>query len=92
LTTPTPLLETEPAIESLIAMYWDHIRSLPRLAVFCLGNFTKKQAADLETRSWDELLEDEQKQLRRAIFELSDFHDHTRQVAKARRELQGKPL
>ena len=81
-----------PSRESFFALYWDHVRSLPRLAIMLLAKIPKEKAPEFEARAWDELLEDERNAIRAAIMDLIEFHDYTRQQAAHRRELQGKAV
>lgn len=75
--------------ESFFALYWDHVRSLPRLAVLMLAKIPADKAPEFEARSWDELLEFERAAIRSAILDLVEYHEHTRHEAARRRELQG---
>lgn len=79
-----------PSRESFFALYWDHVRSLPRLALMVMAKIPKDRMLDFESRSWDELLECEREPIREAILFLIECHDATRQEAVRRRELQGK--
>ena len=78
--------------ESFYALYWDHVRSLPRLAIMCMASIPKERQPDYESHSWDELFECEREPIRSAILFLIECHDHTRQEAARRRELQGKAV
>lgn len=80
-----------PSRESFFALYWDHVRQLPRLALLCMARIPKDRMMDFESRSWDELLECEREPIRAAILFLIECHDLTRQEAVRRRELQGSP-
>lgn len=78
-----------PSRESFFALYWDHIRQLPRLALMCMAQIPKERMAEFDSRAWDELLECEREPIRAAILFLIECHDHTRQEAVRRREVQG---
>lgn len=79
-----------PSRESFFALYWDHVRQLPRLALLCMAKVPKERMPEFDSRSWDELLECEREPIRAAIMFLIECHDITRQDAARRRDVQGK--
>lgn len=81
--------DAAPSRESFYALYWDHVRQLPRLALMVMAKIPKEHMLDFESRSWDELLECEREPIRTAILFLIECHDATRQEAVRRHELRG---